>query len=329
MWGKVTSAERTKDGVLKETIEAVSPGGVLTLLFPEGTSVLDSTGNPLDLIRVYPVIPPEPPHDKLVIGSGYDIQPSSTFEPPIELILHYRLQGLRVDINEKDLVITYWDQVSQEWAVLPGMVDTLAETVTVQLSHSSTFIMLAASPAVTLILPQEPIVTPAPDTTPDPALGTGGWLWIAAGVALLLSVIVWLITRRGAGGHMIRLIKRMKLRGQQGFILTEVLIAATVLGIVGVSIMSGLNASSKTIISIREITIAESLPRTQTEYVRRSEYDSRTAETALSADIESSQNFVPVISTADFLPQGILRIEDEQIEYTYKTSTELRDCTRG
>jgi len=128
---------------------------------------------------------------------------------------------------------------------------------------------------------------------------------------------------------MIRLIKRMKLRGQQGFTLTEVLIAATVLGIVGVSIMSGLNASSKTIISIREITIAESLTRTQAEYVRRSEYDSRKAETALSADIDSSQNFVPVISTADFLPQGVVTIEDEQIEYTYKTSTELRDCTRG
>ena len=128
---------------------------------------------------------------------------------------------------------------------------------------------------------------------------------------------------------MIRLIKRMKLRGQQGFTLTEVLIAATVLGIVGVSIMSGLNASSKTIISIREITIAESLTRTQTEYIRRSEYDSRKAETALSADIDSSQNFVPVISTADFLPQGVVTIEDEQIEYTYKTSTELRDCTRG
>ena len=46
-----------------------------------------------------------------------------------------------------------------------------------------------------------------------------------------------------------------------------------VFGMVGAGVMTGLNASSKTIISAHEITIAESLTRTIVEYVKRSEYD--------------------------------------------------------
>lgn len=129
---------------------------------------------------------------------------------------------------------------------------------------------------------------------------------------------------------MIRLIKRMKLRGQQGFTLVEILLAVSVLGIVGASIMSGLNVSSRTITTIREITTAESLTRTQTEYIRRCEYDYRKAETTLSDNIDDpTQNYVPVVSTADFLPSGVICIEEELIQYTYKTSTQFCNCTRG
>ncbi len=61
---------------------------------------------------------------------------------------------------------------------------------------------------------------------------------------------------------------------QKGFTLTEVLIALAIFGIVGTSVMLALNASSKTIVSAHEITVAESLTRTIVEYVKRSAYDS-------------------------------------------------------
>jgi prepilin-type N-terminal cleavage/methylation domain-containing protein len=70
-----------------------------------------------------------------------------------------------------------------------------------------------------------------------------------------------------------KLIKRM-MGNQKGFSLTEVVIAMAVFGVIGVSIMLALNASSETIVSAHEMTIAESLTRSVIEYVKRSDYDS-------------------------------------------------------
>jgi len=159
MWGKVTSGERTEDGVLMETIEAVSPDGALSLLLLQGTRVLDEAGNPLDLIEVRPVTPADPPHDKVVIGLGYDFQPSCIFDPPIKLILHYEPQALADSINEKDLVIAYYDQVQLEWVGIATLIDTEANTVTTPLRHSSVFAMLAESSMPTQ--PPATVETPA------------------------------------------------------------------------------------------------------------------------------------------------------------------------
>ena len=65
-----------------------------------------------------------------------------------------------------------------------------------------------------------------------------------------------------------------KIKGnQKGFSLTEVLLAVMIFGVVGISVMAALNASSKTITSAHEMTVAESLSRTVIEYVKRSPYD--------------------------------------------------------
>jgi len=148
MWGQVSAGERTEEGILVETIEAVSPDGVLILLLPQGTRVLDHTGNPLNLIEVKPVTPPKPPPDKLVIGPGYDIQPSCTLDPPIKIILYYDPQALSDGISEEDLVTAYYDQAQLVWTGMPTIVDTKVDTVTASLSHSSVFAILAESPAV-------------------------------------------------------------------------------------------------------------------------------------------------------------------------------------
>jgi len=78
--------------------------------------------------------------------------------------------------------------------IKPGDIGT--KTVTAQLSHSSMFAMLAVAPVAPLIPAPEPTVPPPPKTTPAPTLGTGVWLGIGAGVAVLLALTVWLITRR-------------------------------------------------------------------------------------------------------------------------------------
>ena len=79
---------------------------------------------------------------------------------------------------------------------------------------------------------------------------------------------------------------------QKGFTLTEVLIAMTIFGIVGASVMYALNASSKTIASAHEMTVAESLTRTVIEYVKRFPYDSTNDPILYDSDVEDYGNLL-------------------------------------
>jgi len=194
--GKVTSGGRTEEGVLTETIDAASADAVLILLLPQGTTVLDCVGNPLDRIDVDYVTPAEPPPDTWLMGSGYDLKPCCTFDPPITFIMHYDQQAPGDGIDEDNLVIAYYDPSEQEWVVLPSVVDTEAQMVTASVGHSSTFALLALALEVT----PTPTPTPTPIPTPVSGLATGGWIvGIGAGILLLLGFIVWLTKRRGRG----------------------------------------------------------------------------------------------------------------------------------
>jgi prepilin-type N-terminal cleavage/methylation domain-containing protein len=70
-----------------------------------------------------------------------------------------------------------------------------------------------------------------------------------------------------------KLIGRVR-SNQKGFSLAEVVVAMAIFGVVGTSVMLALNASSGTIVSAHEITIAESVTRTTIEFIKRSDYDS-------------------------------------------------------
>ncbi len=82
-----------------------------------------------------------------------------------------------------------------------------------------------------------------------------------------------------------KIIRKMMVN-QRGFSLTEVVIALAIFGMVGASVMVALNASSKTIVSAHEITVAESLSRTIIEYVKRSSYDSTSGIPVYDSDVE-------------------------------------------
>jgi type II secretory pathway pseudopilin PulG len=61
--------------------------------------------------------------------------------------------------------------------------------------------------------------------------------------------------------------------GQEGQGLLEVLIAVAILGIVAVAFLSALATSSSALIIADERTIAESLARSELEYIKNSAYD--------------------------------------------------------
>lgn len=78
---------------------------------------------------------------------------------------------------------------------------------------------------------------------------------------------------------MIRRRPRLKLAfmripaGQQGMTLIEVLVALLIIGIVAVTYLAGLSTSSKAVILNSENITAESLAKSQMEYIKRQPYD--------------------------------------------------------
>jgi len=66
------------------------------------------------------------------------------------------------------------------------------------------------------------------------------------------------------------------MKSERGFSLVEVVIAIALLGIVGVAFLGGLSTASKAIFIADERATAESLARTQMEYVRNQPYDADT-----------------------------------------------------
>ena len=63
------------------------------------------------------------------------------------------------------------------------------------------------------------------------------------------------------------------MRGQKGLTLLETLIALTILSVIALSIFLALDVSHKTTATVDKNTIAESLTRTELEYIKNSPYD--------------------------------------------------------
>jgi len=67
--------------------------------------------------------------------------------------------------------------------------------------------------------------------------------------------------------------KRALLKNEKGISIIEVVIAIALLGVIGVAFLSGLAAASKVIYVADERATAESLARSQMEYVKNQPYD--------------------------------------------------------
>ena len=84
---------------------------------------------------------------------------------------------------------------------------------------------------------------------------------------------------------------KLKLRGsQKGQGLIEVLIAIAILGVVVVAFLTALATSSKAIILADELTTAESLTRSELEYVKSQEYSTDAWSYTVTSSDRSSSN---------------------------------------
>jgi hypothetical protein len=96
--------------------------------------------------------PPSLPDKTNRIGLAYDLQPDgSVFNPPLTLVFSYSdtpPSQIPEGVDEKNLVLAYWDKITGKWVELDCTVDPEANTITARVGHFTTFAALAhSSPA--------------------------------------------------------------------------------------------------------------------------------------------------------------------------------------
>jgi len=121
-------------------------------------------------------------------------------------------------------------------------------------------------------------------------------------------------------------VKRAFRGGSGGFSMLEVVIAIALLGIISVSVLSALQTAALALISADRRATAESIARTQMEWVRFSEYDVELAEghPAYSLDTQIESTLPPgfsVETTAIRLNKDVDPDDDDGIQHITVTVT--------
>ena len=128
------------------TVTSQSPDKRCELTINKGTKATNIYGGALaGLTNVTMKEPPAPPPNTNFICLVYEFgPPGATFDPSATLTVTYDPDDIPEGVNEKDLVLAYWD--GDEWVVLEGsVVDPEANTITAPVSHFSAFTVMAYS----------------------------------------------------------------------------------------------------------------------------------------------------------------------------------------
>jgi hypothetical protein len=161
LFGEAHNVSISNTGEILESIEILStlPSGKVTVRINAGTIALDNEGNPLTSLTsdVDSTIPPAPEDSAIYMACDFGPD-GATFDPPIVLTFEYNPEDLPQNTDEEGLVIAFYDSSIGEWVLLDSEVDTVNHTITVSVSHFTTFAIL---------VPQvEPAEEEAPPSTP-------------------------------------------------------------------------------------------------------------------------------------------------------------------
>lgn len=151
--GTTATLNLSQSGVLASATTLASADGAVKLSLRANTTVTIQ-GTSLS-VSAEPT-PPSPPSGARLIAA-YKFSPSGTsFSPAATLTLKYDPTTLPAGIPESALYISRWDGSS--WSRLPSTVDTVAKTVSAEVSHFSIYAILGESGAA-----------PPPAPAPSPA----------------------------------------------------------------------------------------------------------------------------------------------------------------
>ena len=166
LFGEVFYLRTTTKGETRETIEATSEDGNLTITIPRGTIALDEDDNSLRTLKAeFYESPPDPPEDAHIIGLAYDLGPDgATFDPEITLGYTYDPDDLPEGVNEEDLVLAYYNEDIGEWVELDTTVDPVTNTIIAEVDHFTVFTIIAPAAAPAPVA-SPPVLAPAAFTS--------------------------------------------------------------------------------------------------------------------------------------------------------------------
>ncbi len=104
------------------------------------------------------------------------------------------------------------------------------------------------------------------------------------------------------------------IKSEKGISLIEVLITLLLLGIISVALLSGLATASRALVTADERTTAESLARSQMEYVKRQGYDSTNNPPQYSLLSSIPSDFTIAITPERLDPVGDGTANDDRIQ---------------
>jgi parallel beta-helix repeat protein len=137
------------DGLFISNATAVSPDGLVKIFIPKNTTGKSRTGQRLRYVTIKnKSAPSDSPAECEYVCLTYEIGPTgSTFGPLAYLIFKYKDSNVPEGVAEENLVLVTWQDGA--WIELEGcVVDPEKNTITVPISHLSTFTAMAhTSPA--------------------------------------------------------------------------------------------------------------------------------------------------------------------------------------
>jgi len=147
IFGKAMEFPISETGKILQTIEVISPDGLLTMTIPKGTITLcKEDEKPLSTLYVNVESSPRPPPEfSHIIGLAYDFgPPCATFEPPITFTWKYNPDTISENVAEEDLVVACFGEDTEEWEECPSKVNTGTNTITAEISHFTHFAIIGA-----------------------------------------------------------------------------------------------------------------------------------------------------------------------------------------
>jgi len=144
-----TASYELDNGEVQSKISITGKDKVMTLVLPADTVCQNVSGNDLtSLTGAYNTAPPAEPAWGKIIGEAFNFTPTgATFEPSISLTYNYEDADIPTGFTEDDLALVYYDSSSSTWKVIGGTVDASANTLTTDITHFTTFAVMAVEPA--------------------------------------------------------------------------------------------------------------------------------------------------------------------------------------